>query len=180
MSLNTAVGLSTIPYVLRSARNIVTKSHVKLFGGSSAITEFAGMVVSFLAGYATLAGASFSDVAMKAFAAMLLLPGIIQYVAPKNTFGDASKKGNQDGGKPGSVRLFNRNYGDNMLINGAFYMALALGCDIFQSFAACWFVAAAGMGYMAAMDMPAYEPSLVGPTFGWVVICVLIATVMSL
>ena len=78
------------------------------------------------------------------------------------------------------MALLYRNHGNNLMINGAFFTALAMGYDIFKSFAFCWFAGGTGMGAMTFVtkDIPTFAPKSVIPTIAWIAICYTFASVM--
>jgi hypothetical protein len=82
---------------------------------------------------------------------------------------------------PDMLPMICRNHGNNLLINGAFFTALAMGYDVVKAFAYTWFVAAAGMGGMVFVtkDIPKYAPTVADPTKVWVAICAITASLMQ-
>ena len=177
-SVNTSVGVAGVVYALRTCYNILTHSPAMLFG--STITESIGLAISAFTAYATLTDGASADIALKTFGLAQLLPGLFMYLVPGPLIASITNQKLEKGERaPDILPMICRNHGDNLLINGAFFTALAMGYDVINAFAYTWFVAAAGMGGMVLNDIPKYTPTVVGPTKVWVAICAITASLMK-
>ncbi|CAB9514391.1 expressed unknown protein [Seminavis robusta] len=165
MSMNPAVAISVLPYCFRRFQNLLTRAPTEF--GFSWTLEYIHLAVSCVAVYANWTNAPFANDSTLGFGLLLLLNGFVLFCAPHTMSTSTSLS-----------KMHSRNFGNNLMIDGVFFAALALTQNIFQAFGYCWIFAGLGIGTMTFVtkDIPTIA---VNPCVIWMLLMLVFGAVSA-
>lgn len=163
-TLNTAIGATAVPFALRSLYSIVQNKPQEM--GYSAWWEYVNFAMHSVMTAATLTNSPHAELAIKGWAAWLLLSGMVYLVQPSLYATDLSSK--MGSKQRRNVEVVNRAFGIDSIMTGAFVAALAVGVETIQAFGYAWVVACGGMASILLFTSDCQDLGIVLQTRIWI------------